>query len=522
MKKIFLYLILAVCSAAGNAQTMLAHWTFDNGGAADVSGNSLNGIAANVTAVAGKSGLPNTALQFNGTNSTVDVPYNSMMNMSTLSIVAIVKPLGFNSGVCQGNFIIGRGMDWQASTNPYGITMTDNMNDNSCNTYTPGQTNFAANIPGSASSSAVWQHSPYINLNQWYCVAVTIDIDTVKIYVDGILKVVTNYTPTPATSSYPISIGYSLGLLSIGYPYYFNGIIDDIELWNGVLSAQAITAKCIKAPMQCEIEDIVWLGSAKSPLKYTFTAAAKPTSVKMKWNFGDGTMATSTGTQLVNHIYNNTGKYTVCAQAMDGDSICGDSLCFNLYAENGPIIINAPAGCKIDDITWGSSAKNPLKYTFGAVINSSTIKAKWNFGDGTSAIATGNQTVSHTYSNAGKYIVCLQAMNGDTVCGDSLCFELHAASDPTGIKGNNDSLTFIAEPYPNPASTMLYVPVRAKSGEVSISIISVDGKRMLSTTIRSVAGDKKIELSIGDLPIGTYMLEIVEDGARRMEKISKL
>jgi hypothetical protein len=342
MKKILLFLILASgIHAHSEAQTLVAKWTFTNGTATDSSGNNLHGTVTGATATAGKTGLPNTALLFNGDSSMVDVPYNSKMNLNKLTIVALVKPLGFDSGACQGNFILGRGDGWYPNSHPYNLHLTDNSWDTSCSVYTPTQTTFVSNFPGTTSnpSGSVWSYTPGTNLNQWYCVISTMDGANTKIYVDGVLKVTVPYTPDSTPSTLPISIGYSSVGVSTGYPYYFHGAIDHIELWDGVLSASAITAKCGSTT---EIEE-----------------------------------------------------------------------------------------------------------------DASRVKA-------------------------------------------------------------------IQNPYPSPASTVLNVPVRTTGGAVSVSVISVDGKRMQTSIQQVGTGDQKIEISVVDLPAGTYMLEIIEDGLRRMQRVSKM
>jgi len=114
-------------------------------------------------------------------------------------------------------------------------------------------------------------------------------------------------------------------------------------------------------------------------------------------------------------------------------------------------------------------------------------------------------------------------LDGDSTCGDTLCFDLCAGNGSTIIKDGGKAVDKrIADPYPNPVNTTLFVPVRTEKGEVAISVIGIDGKRLQSNSIQVATGDQKIELSIKDLPTGTYMLEIIEDGARRVKTISRL
>jgi len=246
---IFFSFITIVTFAQGN-NGLVAHWNF-NGNANDVSGNGLNGVGTNVTSAPGYNGIANTAYQFNGTSSRIDVANNTLLNMDSMSICVLIKPMAYYTGICQGNTIIARG--FVGSDNNFYLDYGDNPYDNSCNIYTLSHEVFEADIHTSTSiaNSAWYSNSDTITLNTWYCLTMTYNQDTVKRYIDGILTdaiyLSDNYVP--GTDS--LGIGYSAAGVSTSppTPNWLNGIIDDIRLYNRALSAAEVLEYCDSAQM---------------------------------------------------------------------------------------------------------------------------------------------------------------------------------------------------------------------------------------------------------------------------------
>src|SRR6185437_9715005 len=95
------------------------------------------------------------------------------------------------------------------------------------------------NVP----SNTAWIDSPFVTENKWYSVVGTFDSVNFKVYVNGKL-VNTVSAPTPPLAIGTSTAGISIGLNGSGdivnYPYPFKGIIDDIRLYNRVLSDSEI------------------------------------------------------------------------------------------------------------------------------------------------------------------------------------------------------------------------------------------------------------------------------------------
>ena len=216
---------------------LIAHWDM-NGSANDISGNGNNGTGNNVTPAVGEDGIMGHAYYFNGNNSSISVPYSSNFNVSNFTIAANVKVMGYYSGICQANTIFTRGGDTHA-VGSYCLAFDDNHIDSNCSNFDSTKDVFfcsAYNLVPSSYYASVY--SPSISDNIWYNIVATFNDTVYKLYINNVL-VNTSSCATPGlpigTSSNGIAIGYDL-FGTASYPYPFNGIIDDIKLFNRVLS----------------------------------------------------------------------------------------------------------------------------------------------------------------------------------------------------------------------------------------------------------------------------------------------
>lgn len=225
---------------------LIAHWTF-NGNANDVTGNGHNGTASNVTYTAGYTGTSNTAAKFNGTNSYVSVPYKSDINLSKFSICAVVQFKGFYTANCQASMILLRGT--QYSQGYYFLDICDNYYDSSC-AVTGDTSHFKYGIESynQLTYTKPWNNGPTIHTNTWYCVVATYDGSVYKLYVNGTLQITVPLKSTPSSQIGSSTEGISIGANRFGgsgsFPYWLNGTVDDIRLYNRVLSANEATDYC--------------------------------------------------------------------------------------------------------------------------------------------------------------------------------------------------------------------------------------------------------------------------------------
>ena len=239
---LLIFLFIAFNAGGQLSNGLIAHWDF-NGNANDVSGNNINGTVTGATLVAGYNGIANTAYQFNGNGDQINIPYNSLMNITdSFSICALVKPTAFYSGPCQGNYILTRG----TSLGPdfYNMGIFDQAYDLDCNIYSPNNEVF---FSGDIGGAGVWYSgNTIINLNTWYCAVVTYDGDSARLYIDGIKRITLPWNKVYSPSTNGIAIAYYPAGGS-QFPYWFTGSIDDIRLYRRALSATEAMQYCDSA-----------------------------------------------------------------------------------------------------------------------------------------------------------------------------------------------------------------------------------------------------------------------------------
>ena len=150
--------------------------------------------------------------------------------------MAIFKPNGYYLGQCHGNQILGKGTP-DGQVGEYGLRFCDF--DNPLNCSTPADTNHET-LSAYVTQAGGKANAPLITTGQWYRVIFTYDGIVANVYFDGQLKQTWN--------AGPLSFSPNGGDLFIGrhedgtdqYPYWFNGVIDEIRIYNRALPPQAI------------------------------------------------------------------------------------------------------------------------------------------------------------------------------------------------------------------------------------------------------------------------------------------
>ncbi len=238
--------LFALPSHAQFSNGLIAHWTF-NGHVNDVSGNNYHGTPTNVSYTPGILNISNTAASFNGMNSYISVPYQASMNLDSFSICAVVKLHGYYPSTCQANYILSRGADH--TPGHYSLLFSDNAYDTvDCYNLDTSKHVFYSGVSTKTLNHSLhpqFQYSPTIVTDRWYCVVTTYANDTERVYVDGNL-VSTGVLPTGSlgTSTEGITIGSTRYGKYIQYPYWLNGEVDDLRLYNRQLSNTDVSLFC--------------------------------------------------------------------------------------------------------------------------------------------------------------------------------------------------------------------------------------------------------------------------------------
>ncbi len=261
------------------------------------------------------------------------------------------------------------------------------------------------------------------------------------------------------------------------------------------------------------------------------------------WDMGAGSSPILSNDSMVGYQY-APGTYEICAtfsstncssshcmEVTIGDCSwpawgCTDPEAINYDPEatvdDGSCIYDEP-NCSISFYAEPDSINEGVIYIVMEGNYTDADSVLWDFGDGN---ISSEFFPSYTYEGTGPYELCVYAVFSDEegTCTAVFCMEINetllgrmAGLTIQVVDGLSLSVTDLAErlePYPialwpNPASHTLQVMVQAPSSELlQMRVFDLSGKTLVSRTEAASPGEVLIELSIGDLSPGVYLLNL--------------
>jgi chitodextrinase len=271
-----LYSNQATVTTLATPAGLVAAYSFDEGSGTtvtDLSGHNLNGTIVGATwTTNGKYG---NALSFDGTSSYVDLGNPAALQLTgSMTVEAWVNAAANPADDGQIVAKSDDGSGWQFKTSP-----------------DIGPVTFGMGVSGSPTSRTQRYSTTVRSLNTWYYVAGVYDAtnQTLSTYVNGVLDngVLRGVVPAAQINS---AVNAYIGRRSGGY--YFNGIIDEVRIYNVALNLDQIRA-----------DMTIPVGGASSPLVNLSTTSlgfgdrqtgipGSPLPVTLT-NVGGGTLAIS-------------------------------------------------------------------------------------------------------------------------------------------------------------------------------------------------------------------------------------
>ena len=227
MKKTLLLLLIFSCLQI-NAQIptngLVAYYPF-NGNANDISGNGSNGTVTAATLTSDRFGNSNNAYSFDGVNSYIDA---SIPNIPKNNAARTI------SGWFKTNDAFSDPNKYDASIFNYGTLAK--LQRLSLSVYRKGYLDLISGTTSSTDDFYI-DNFDYAN-NSWYFFTVTYDGTKLSIYVNG------KYVDQKAVSLNTIGNIFRIGQRISGDTVKegFKGTIDDIAIWNRVLTPEEISA----------------------------------------------------------------------------------------------------------------------------------------------------------------------------------------------------------------------------------------------------------------------------------------
>ena len=203
---------------------LVAYYPFD-GNASDMSGNGRHGtVNGGASLGLDRQGVAGKAYVFDGVNDYVETSYSSGLNSPSFSYSLWVSSTVLDANI--GSPITSRKAG--SLPNPYRGYMLYKTAENTWEAWL-GFTSGWAEVTG-----------PNVVANQWTHLAVSLDVGSYALFVDGSLAASSTVNDFIANPSQPLRIG--AGTTEATPQFFFNGSIDEVRIYNRALSAAEVAA----------------------------------------------------------------------------------------------------------------------------------------------------------------------------------------------------------------------------------------------------------------------------------------
>lgn len=224
------------CSCYDLSDGLVAYYNFNNGNLSDSSGNGNNIIFNNAIKTTDRFGRANNAYLFNGTSSYMQVANSASLNpKGAITLMGIVKMNGFYNGICLANQIFQKGTVDQ-DQGVYSLRVSSETSNCYVNIDTSKEIawGFYGDYGHSANAADT---SNFVRTNTWMTLVFTYDGQVSKFYIDGQLKDTVSGSAVFTPNSNDLFIGRAE---SSQYPYWWNGTIDEVRIYNKALCEGAV------------------------------------------------------------------------------------------------------------------------------------------------------------------------------------------------------------------------------------------------------------------------------------------
>lgn len=436
---IILFLLLslkAFCQPPAYVPTLglVGFWPF-TGNAADVSGNGNNGVVTGASLSTDRFSASNSAYSFNGTTNYISVPSNSTLSGYTdMSISVWINPGAF-SGI-------------QGIVTKWYQVLNCNNNANS-DTYEAALSSNQAQFATNNNNLTAFTSPPTLpsgSLNNWvHLVYLSNSAVGQFIYINGVLSASFATTGAICSSANTLYFGTDYHGTLGNFHRFFNGKIDDIGIWNRLLT-------------NCEIQQLYTSSIGQLNTAGSATAvclgsqAALQASGASNYTWVPGNLTGS----MVLVSPSVTTNYTVLATNTLG---CAESNTLTLIVNPVPTVTITPSPplfCAGEQVTLTASGASSYSWTGIGTGTSIVITALSPVSSYTLVGITGPCAVTSYvfYSVPNSPTVTVSALNQVICQGSSATLTANGGSSYTWQPGNFTGQTVTVSPSSNTTFTV--------------------------------------------------------------------
>jgi CSLREA domain-containing protein len=204
----------------------VAYYDFD-GDARDQSGNNHHATIHGASFTTGRDGKRNSALRFDGIDDSVQLPDESAFDLKEFTIIIWLKLEDLSR---TDDWIISKGSFW----GNFSITRKGRSSE-----HWAGYASYA-HMTKNGNWASLASSAP-LPVGEFFCLAISLDNDSFKSYLNGQLTHKTQDVSPPKLNDSPVFIGaggYD------GVSEYFRGIIDEVQIYKRKLTGAEIAQQC--------------------------------------------------------------------------------------------------------------------------------------------------------------------------------------------------------------------------------------------------------------------------------------
>jgi hypothetical protein len=515
MKKFLILSALVLFSFTITAQVpkegLIAHYPF-NGNADDQSGNGNHGIVSGATLTTDRKGESISAYSFDGINDGIYVPgFNINPGSFTISLWFYAR----NDGDANGKDLLQRSNP--SDKNDWSWNISWYKKNGPSRVYSGVKTTNGLLTDSTDSSPK----------NKWNHVIMTWDGSTKKIYINGMLKR-TKYAP--GSINYTNQTG-----LYIGYDSetgFFNGIIDDIRIYNRVLSLNEMDnlstegeTYLLKLLSPAGGEDFV--AGSNHEIRWQGIGV---NSVKIDYSLDSG----STWINLVS-FFNNTGVYVWTTP--------------NITSTNCLVRISNSANISMTDVSSSSFSIEQYKVkiispdgdeicgigsTFPIIWNSNNVQfvnIDYSADNGATWIPIANSYPSNgvydwVVPNTPSAQALMKITNVDTLTTFDISSNNFIITLITGVDDNSElpESFSLQQNYPNPFNPSTKISFSIPSSMfVEVKVFDLLGREVSTLVSKYVQeGSHEIFFHAENLPSGIYFYSLSAGSEVKVKKMQLL